>query len=187
MDKSIKPNTLLLGDKNAILTAARIDAYGSDYSVNITCPQCSEISETVVDLSSFKPKATQATEDAEVNDKGNLILKLPRSGALVEVRFLTTHDEEIINKFAKKNKKVGIEKMITLQYKQMIISINGSESILNISRFIDSMPAFDSKYLRTTYQELAPDMDLNFDFGCPHCDTDQQMEVPITVGFFWPK
>ena len=187
VDKSIEASSLLLGDKNAILTAARIDAYGENYDVTITCPVCSEPNETVIDLSSLKRKNPESMENIEINNKGNVVLELPRTGAVVELRFLTTKDEGIINKFTKKNKKLGLEKMITLQYKQMIVSVNGSESILDISKFIGSMPAYDSRFLRKKYQEIVPDLDLGFNFACRLCGEEQSLEVPITVGFFWPK
>ena len=35
MDKRIKPATLLVGDRNAIIIAARISGYGSDYATKI--------------------------------------------------------------------------------------------------------------------------------------------------------
>jgi hypothetical protein len=36
----INYNDLVIGDKNAIMIAARILGYGKDYEVDITCPAC---------------------------------------------------------------------------------------------------------------------------------------------------
>ena len=41
VDKTISPKTLVVGDRNAIMVAARISAYGSEYETRITCPVCS--------------------------------------------------------------------------------------------------------------------------------------------------
>jgi hypothetical protein len=40
IDKSIKPETLLLGDRNAIIIAARVSGYGMEYRTEIRCPNC---------------------------------------------------------------------------------------------------------------------------------------------------
>ena len=42
IDKRIKGENLFVGDRNAILLAARISGYGSDYSTKITCPSCEQ-------------------------------------------------------------------------------------------------------------------------------------------------
>ena len=47
VDKSIKVDDLLIGDKNAVLVAARILAYGKDYEVEV------EGQKVMVDLSSY--------------------------------------------------------------------------------------------------------------------------------------
>ena len=184
IDKKIKVQSLLIGDKNAILVAARSDAYGSDYNINVTCPICTERDQISCDLEELSHK--ELADDVEINENRNVIITLPRTKAKVELRFLTGQDEEVINKFSKKGKKYKMENNLSLQYKQMIVSINGDPSRLKIAEFIDKMPAFDSRYLRTKYQEIAPDVDLGFDFYCQHCGEEQRMEVPITVNFFWP-
>ena len=50
VDKSIKLDDMLLGDKNAILIASRILAYGKDYEVEV------DGKEVVVDLTTLKEK-----------------------------------------------------------------------------------------------------------------------------------
>ena len=40
VDKSLDLNSLMIGDKNALLVASRISAYGSSYDAVVTCPQC---------------------------------------------------------------------------------------------------------------------------------------------------
>ena len=47
---------LITGDKNAILIAARILAYGKDYEVEVSCPKCGEKSSHTIDLSTFEDK-----------------------------------------------------------------------------------------------------------------------------------
>jgi len=47
---SVNYNDLLIGDKNAILIAARILGYGSDYTFTYTNPKTGEEEQITVDL-----------------------------------------------------------------------------------------------------------------------------------------
>jgi hypothetical protein len=40
IDKSIDPDSLLVGDRNALIIALRAASYGSEYQTNLTCPSC---------------------------------------------------------------------------------------------------------------------------------------------------
>ena len=35
--------------------------------------------------------------------------------------------------------------------------------------------------------EVEPDVDMNQDFKCPMCGHSEEVEIPITVNFFWPE
>ena len=54
IDKRIKSNSLLTGDRNAIIVAARRSAYGSDYEITVSCPDCEESSLHSYDLGDVK-------------------------------------------------------------------------------------------------------------------------------------
>ncbi len=56
VDKSIDTDTMLVGDKNALMVAARVLGYGKDYPIEIACPACAEDNKPVVDLTSLKEK-----------------------------------------------------------------------------------------------------------------------------------
>ena len=40
VDKTIDPDGLLVGDRNAIIIATRVSGYGNDYTTKISCPNC---------------------------------------------------------------------------------------------------------------------------------------------------
>jgi hypothetical protein len=51
VDKNINLDDLIIGDKNALIYAARILAYGYKYQIQVTCPSCNTINkEVIVDL-----------------------------------------------------------------------------------------------------------------------------------------
>ena len=48
--QDIDVDSLLVGDKNAILIAARMSGYGDTYETGVTCPACGTVSEIPVSL-----------------------------------------------------------------------------------------------------------------------------------------
>ena len=56
INKDVNPDDLISGDRNAILIALRITGYGSDYELELSCPECSKTSKNTFDLSSLKIK-----------------------------------------------------------------------------------------------------------------------------------
>jgi hypothetical protein len=67
------------------------------------------------------------------------------------------------------------------------VSINYESDKSYINKFIDSMPAFDAKFLRRMYNNVTPSVNNRQEFNCIHCGESQEVEVPLTVGFFWPE
>lgn len=189
VDKSVSVDDLLVGDKNALLVAARITGYGADYSTKVLCPACGSISENSFDLNEVSTVETDSTlYEAQQTTKGTFLLTLPNSGVEVEIRPFTGKDEKNIlnsNKMRKKNKLPELG--LTDQMKRYITSVNGSEEKKDISDFVDVMPALDSRYLRGAYKQIIPNVDLAQHFECPECGHEQEMEVPFSTDFFWPK
>ena len=50
LDKRIKVEELAVGDKNAIIIAARVTGYGNEYEVGVSCPSCGSRTEYAFDL-----------------------------------------------------------------------------------------------------------------------------------------
>tara|TARA_R110002110_G_scaffold178452_3_gene383480 strand:+ start:4643 stop:5509 length:867 start_codon:yes stop_codon:yes gene_type:complete len=194
VDKNININDLLVGDKNAVIVASRISAYGASYDTNITCPACFASAEHSFDLTEMDVKEFVEEEFSELgverNSDGTFMILLPLTKASVNVRLLNGHDEKKLNaSLANRNKKLGTKDETTLtdQFKQFVVSINNVEDKVQIGKFIDNMPANDSRWLRTAYGKLVPNIDAAQDFECPSCGFEQEMEVPFTYNFFWPK
>jgi hypothetical protein len=186
VNKKIKLNDLLVSDKNAIVVAARVSAYGSDYKAQVTCPSCNASSEYEFDLEDKELKYLyeHGREDITIAESGNFLITLPKTKVEIEFKLLTGHDEKRLLEINKKNK--GIIPL-TDQFKSFVVSANGVADKTLISNFIDVMPAFDSKFLRSAYTQALPAVDLKQYFECSECDHSQDMEVPFTVEFFWPR
>lgn len=183
VDQKIDVDSLLVGDKNAILIALRVDAYGEEYSVEVPCPMCANKNDKEINLSELKTK--EPSDEFESTEDGTFFIHLPRTKAKVECRLLTGEDEKAIAEANRKAKKYNIENPLVTQYSQIIVSVNGNQDPSFIAGFIVNMPAMDSRTLRNNYKKLVPDVDMTFDFICEMCGHQQGMEVPITANFFW--
>jgi len=184
------PDHLLIGDKNAIIVATRIAAYGPEYNTRVACPTCSSVEEFSFNLSESKLMHPDDTEEAEFEKTENstFLINLPKTGVTAEVRLFTGQDEKWLSKMADNKKKHGLgDATLTDQMRLFIVSLNGIDDKGQINQFIDAMPAADSRHLRNVYKTLNPNIDLTQDFSCDACGAESRMEVPFTSDFFWPQ
>lgn len=186
VDKNIKVNDLLIGDKNALIIAARSTAFGDEYNASVTCANCFSNVKYTFNLSELKNKPIK--EGASLNTLGRVHLKLPASGAEVELRLLTGTDEINLRTTEEKRKKHNLpSSTITDFFKTIIVSVNGNEDASNISQFVSSMVTKDSSYIKKEFQEFSPNVDLKQHFECSECLTEMEVSIPFSVEFFWPE
>lgn len=177
---------LLLGDKNAILIAARILGYGKDYEIKITHPVTGEEEITVVDLSAIKQKEIdESLYKAGVNE---FTFTLPASKNEVTFKLLTHKDESIIDQEIKGLKKANLSADVTTRLKHCIVAINGDREKKTIRDFVDNyLLAVDAKALREYMKKISPDLDLTFTFVASDGYTQEGVEIPIGISFFYPS
>jgi len=190
VNKGINIDDLLIGDKNALVIASRISGYGSNYETNVTCPICGATNKHAFDLREQKVNNGENCEElgVEKTENNTFIIQVPKTEAKVEVRLLTGHDEKSLMKTIKNKKKHNLpETPMTDQFSTYIVSVNGNSEGSYIQSFIQNMPALDSRHLRETYGKVIPNVDLNQEFSCLECGYEQEMEVPFTSDFFWPR
>ena len=189
LDKSIKADELLIGDRNAILIAARISGYGASYDTKMQCPSCTAQNEISFDISKAEVHHPEVEDlsTIEKNEKGNYIFLLPVCGFKVECRLLTGKDENNLSELTRSKKKNRLEDaVVTDQFKTMILSIDGVNDRSVLNKFIDVMPATDARALRKAYQLITPNVKIKDEFSCTSCGHTQELEVPFGADFFWP-
>ena len=126
--------------------------------------------------------------DIVATEHGTFIIKLPRTGFEVEVRLLTSKDEnELAVKMQSNKKRSAHETNLTDQLRKIIVSVNGVDEMKIINQFIANLPAFDSRYLRGAYLKAVPGLDMTQDFVCESCGFEKEVDIPLTVDFFWSK
>ena len=188
-DKKLDLDDFLIGDKNALVVAARITGFGSDYVPQVTCPGCSTVNETTFDLEELSLYHADTTpEGVEATDTGTFTFALPTTGVTVEVSLLTAGEEKQLAAASEKKKKLNLaDTRSTDLLKAVITSLNGVTDPTMIARFVELMPARDSRYLRQLYEILKPDVDMNHEFTCETCSYGGKVVMPLTAEFFWPN
>ena len=189
VNKNIKAENLLSGDRNAILIAARISGYGPDYTTQVACPVCSSKQNYSFNLFDFELYTGSGLQPEEAVHKGNGIFSttLPKTGLEIDFKLLTGTDEKKLVSLlenARKSKKQ--ENTITTQLKSIIVSVNGVTDRKAIAQVVDNIPSMDARHLRTVSNLAAPNVDMSHHFECQSCDHEQELEVPLTADFFWP-
>lgn len=182
VDKTISSKDILVGDRNAIIIAARSSAYGHIYETKAKCPSCGASKKMTFDLS--KPEIMDPElADVEEMDNGNYLYVTEHSNIKVEMRLLTGRDEAIL--FKSINNK-NDEAMITNQMRLFVVSVNGHRQPAVVNHFIDNVPAIESRAVRNIFSKLSANLQIKEDFECDSCGFEQEMEVPFNTDFFWP-
>ena len=168
---------LIIGDKNAILVAARILGYGKDYKFNWGGEEYN------IDLTSIKDKPLDTTLFKKGTNEFSFIL--PVTNINITFKLLTGKEEKKINAeldgLKKINKNSSAELSTRLKY--IITSVNGDREAKTIREFVDNIfLARDSRALREYIKEVQPDVDLTF---FPD-GSNEKVSIPIGLNFFWP-
>jgi hypothetical protein len=188
VDTSVKVEDLVVGDKNAVIIAARIGTFGEDYKVNLTCGTCESNFEHTFNLSHLEDLTPPVSDDVEFSENGTFFITLPKTKVRVECRLLTAKDEKWLEETAKKKHKMNLpESSLTDQYKSFIVSLNGVAERGLVDEFVDVMPAGDMHYLSKKYAEAKPDINMSQDCECTSCGAINVLDIPFTANFFWPE
>ena len=176
----INYNDLLVGDKNAILIAARILGYGKDYTITYGGKEISidltQLGEKPVDESLFKDGINEFS------------FELPKSQNVVTFKLLSHGDEQKIDAEIKGLQKINPNSStdLTTRMKYIITSVNGDRDIKSVRDFVDNaLLAPDARALRKYYVTVSPDINMKF---IPQ-DEDyvgEGIDIPIGLNFFWP-
>lgn len=173
-------NDLLVGDKNAIMIAARILSYGANYEFMYDgIPQS-------IDLSKLESKPLHP--EFEKVDKNEFSFTLPETGNIITFKLINHGDEGKIEQEIKGLQKINKESTseVTVRLSHIITSINGSTEKKDIRDFVNNyFLAKDARAFRAYYNEVSPDMDLRV--SLVNADgVEEDADLPIGINFFWP-
>ena len=172
-------NDLIVGDKNAVMIAARILGYGKDYKFEY------KGEEVEVDLSILENK--EFDESSITRGVNEFKYTLPNAGTEITYKLLSHKDEMAIEAELKGLKKINKkdDPLVCTRLKQMIISVNGDSERKTVREFVDTyFLAMDARAFRKHVQGHQPDVNLLTQVELS--DGGEDVEIPITVNFFWP-
>jgi hypothetical protein len=190
----IKYVDLTLGDKNAIMIAARVLGYGKDYEVEIDDPtQPGTMQKETIDLTQFESVEYDGSGQTELH-KNEFEFDLPQSKRKVTFQALTESKERKIQHQLEAQKKASrkmndkTDKQLTIRLKNTIVSVDGDTDQTTINHFVENeLFAVDSRALRTHINKVIPDMVLTYEFISEETGERRDMLLPMDLGFFWPQ
>ncbi len=175
---------LLIGDKNAIMVAARVLGYGEKYEFDYY--DNNQPKKGVIDLSQLKEKKIDETLfESRVNE---FTFTTSKTNTILTFKLLTHGDEKKIDAEIKGLQKVSPEKTtdVTTRLKHIITSVNGNREPGEIREFVDKyLLAVDARRFREYYNSIQPDIELKY-YPEDENYTGEGIDVPISLNFFWP-
>lgn len=178
IDKTIDYNQILVGDKNALLIAARILGYGAEYEFNYGGEK------ETIDLSSLNNK--ELNQELFSDGKNEFTYTLPASNTNITFKLLAHGDETKLDQEIRGLKKINknASPELSTRLKHMITSVDGDSDTKVIRDFVDNaFLARDSRAFRKYVAEIQPDVDLKF---YPENGPEEGVDIPIGINFLWP-
>ena len=182
--KRVNYDDLILGDKNAIMVAARVLGYGKDYPVKVKSPNTGEEVEHTVDLTKLNERDI---DWSLINDKNEFDFELPASKRKVKVKILTQRDQTRIDKEVKGLARLKKTATATVTMKHVIVDLDGETDNGKIRKFVDTeLLAMDSRAIRQFLKSITPDIEMKIEV--PDGESGDTFRAPLSIGldFFWP-
>lgn len=188
-NRSVNPDDMLVGDKNALMVAIRNSSYGPRYRAGVACPECEKEHEVDFDLS----RLTLRTLDVEPVEMGANLFSytLPVTKKRVVFRLHTGASEAELNSVLQSQAKVAgpgaVEENVTQEILSHVVSIEGVEDRGRLAKFVCSMPVLDSRKFMAYVRSINPDVDMRQTVECPACGEKSEVQIPLGSEFFWPS
>ena len=176
----IELDDIILGDKNAILVAARILGYGKDYTfrynseeVNVDLTECPLQYIDEVGL-------TKGVNEFEYTT--------PTTQTKITYKILTNKDEKVIQAeldgLKKLNKEASPE--LSTRLKHAILSVNGDREKSTVRDFVDNyFLAKDSRAFRDHLVNTQPGIKMEASIVTED-GIVEGVSIPVNINFFWP-
>ena len=180
VDKTINVNDLLIGDKNAIMVAARILGYGKEYDFEY------DGVEQNIDLTKLEPFNIDFSKFTK--GKNEFSYKLPNSKRTLTFKLLSGRDESNIESEIKSLQKISKTQSpeLTTRLKHIILSVDGNSDRSYVNSFVDNeFLSRDSLAFRNYLNDITPDIDMTADV-VDSSGREKTVVIPITARFFWP-
>ena len=182
LTEGVVADDLVVGDKNGLMVAARILAYGPEYEAEITNPDTGKTFNHTFNLAECEFKKIPDDVDGNLFD-----FELPVSKHKITFKLLNGKDEQAINKDIEALKKVNQDVVpeLTTRLRYIVKAVDGDETPATINNYVQNMLSKDSLELRKEITRISPDinMEREIDMGGEMVS----VTIPMTSNFFWPN
>lgn len=180
-EHDLRPEELIDTDIEALLIFLRNTSFGPEYNVSLVDPKTGKSFETTILLDELNITKTNSKPD----ENGLFQTSLPKSQASVKLKPLSYGDIMEIEKMAEQYPAGRVAPKVNWRLMKQIQEVNGDIDKGNISKFIDTLPISDSKFIRKFLKENVPSLDLSKNIIAP---SGEMVTADITFGveFFRP-
>jgi hypothetical protein len=176
--------SMLIGDRDAIMIAARSYGYGDEYDTKVTTPS-GNTQVVRINLNEIPHKEI----DESMFSRENKFFFTTTSGTVIEFKLLTNGDQrEIQENLTKVKRGDSRDTQLTTRLYQMIQAIDGNRDRKFIKAYIENdLRAIDSRNFREYVAKIQPGMDMSIDIVDEATGEPFRTNIAIGLDFFWPN
>lgn len=175
---------LLIGDRDAVMIAARVNGYGPKYDAIVKSPSGTD-QKISVDLDKLPHK--EIDEALITPGLNSFSFKLPVSQDDIVFKLLTVGDDRIIDNLLNKKKRANQpEANWTTRLTQMIQSVNGNEDRTYINLYVQDMRVADTRAFKQHLLNIQPGIDREVELYDEVTEEPFRDDFTIGFDFFWP-
>jgi hypothetical protein len=184
--ESIKPENLLTADRTFLLIYLRGISYGSDYEVQVKCPETDRPFQTVIDLDTIPVQ--RCPDSFNSNDLTGV---LPKSGLKFTYRLSKGRDETELQDYRERRLKAfgdtAADDTLLFRTAQLINNIESIVEKEEIKVVLKNLPIQDVSYLRNLVNDPPFGVDTKVTIVSPYNNEEFEIDLPLEANFFFPR
>ncbi len=183
--EKFRTDNFLSADRTYILIWLRGISYGSEYEVEVKCPECDRKFSTSIDLSALNVNYCPKNFVTPLQDT------LPKSGFNFTYRLSRGRDENVVQEYRDRNLKMwgdhGADDTLIYRSALLVDDIQGLKDKQELVMLIKSLPIQDVSYLRNLITDPPFGVDTKCEITCAACFHEFDVELPLEANFFFPR
>ena len=188
IDKSIDSSELLEGDKMALLIAARITGYGSDYVIEGLCPACKKVNQFTFNLEECLEEQENTLPEGVTEEDGVFRFAGETENLEFGIRVLNSADKDYLSKQKDRRGELRINGSETIDFLNMVVvDVNRVTDTALLNKLFDVLSIADVRKIKSNYAKISPSVNIVQSVECSGCGHVSERQVPFSLGFFWPE